>query len=391
MQGDKLTQTTPFLPSILQSVGYTTLFMLPSDDWGFSKLDVYNRGIDTFYDETKMNSWTTPLNDFKKHVDNKEKTFLFLHTYAVHAPYLIENRPQLYKTKIIDTIPSSSKKIHEVTDHTVQYMNDNIHNFINSNDFSKEEIEKLKLYKDFIDQHKDDKFANVAFVKQFFFDNPDIYNDVYILANYNSTIDEHNLEHMTYVKALYDQKIWELNTSYINEVISFYNTNPDIQKNTILVFTADHGEEFMEHNQFGHITTYDSNLRIPLMMAVPNIENTSVSIPVQSVDIMPTLLNLVGISVPEALDGISIVPALYGKTITNRMLVAHGLYSTTQVIRWDTWKLFVHVGKELTPYELYNYKEDPEEKNNVLSSNFALAMEIIKEYQQKSELNKNQK
>ena len=383
-QGNQLAKTIPFLPSILQSAGYKTLFVLPSDDWGFSQENVYNRGIDTIYDETSMFSWSQPLNDFKSHVKNNQKTFLFLHTYAVHAPYLIGNKPQLYETKIIDTIPSSSKKIHEITNHTLQYMNDNIGNFISSGDFSKEQIKKFQLYKEFIDQHANDKTINLEYVKQFFFENPDIYNDVYILANYNSTIDEHNPEHMTYVKALYDQKIWELNTSYINEVIRFYNTNPEIQEKTILIFTADHGEEFMEHNQFGHITTYDSNLRVPLMMAVPNIKQTSIPIPVQSVDIMPTLLNLVGIPIPTPLDGVSLVSTMFGKTIADRMLVADGLYSKTQIIRWGTWKLFVHVGKKLTPYELYDYKNDPKEAKNIISSHFPLALEIIEQYQKNS-------
>ncbi len=387
MQADTLSKTTPFLPSLLQSAGYKTLFVLPSNDWGFSQKNVYNRGIDTVYDETNLYSWNEPLNDFKNQVRNNQKTFLFLHTYAVHAPYLIENKQQLYKTKTIDSIPSSSKKMYEITDHTVQYMNDHILDFIKSGDFSDAQIRKLYVYKEFIDTHASDPATNLAYVKQFFFQNPDIYEDVYIQANYTSTIDTSNPEHISYVKALYDQNIWELNISYINEVIRFYNTNPDIQEKTILIFTADHGEEFMEHNQFGHITLYDSNLRIPLMMAVPNTNQTSIRIPVQSVDIMPTVLDLVGIPIPSSLDGVSLVPAMFGKAMPERMLVADGYNLNTRVIRWGVWKLFINVGStsNLTPYELYDYKSDPQEVNNIISSHFPLSLDIIEHYQKNSE------
>lgn len=85
--------------------------------------------------------------------------------------------------------------------------------------------------------------------------------------------------------------------------------------NTIVVLTADHGEEFCEHGKLGHgETLYNTVLHVPLGFYWPGrIERGSYDGPVELVDVMPTLLELAGEAVPPALDGISLAPLLLGK------------------------------------------------------------------------------
>jgi arylsulfatase A-like enzyme len=69
-------------------------------------------------------------------------------------------------------------------------------------------------------------------------------------------------------------------------------------RDAFLVITADHGEEFFDHQQMGHgHSMYDELLRVPLIVVGPAIAPGRVAAPVQLVDLFPTLMTLAGIEV----------------------------------------------------------------------------------------------
>ncbi len=84
--------------------------------------------------------------------------------------------------------------------------------------------------------------------------------------------------------------------------------------NTIVIITADHGEILYEHEHyFGHdIGLYDECIMIPLIMRVPGqgLPGARISPLVQSLDIMPTLLEVLGMEVPDRLEGRSLIPLM---------------------------------------------------------------------------------
>lgn len=86
-------------------------------------------------------------------------------------------------------------------------------------------------------------------------------------------------------------------------------------KNLLVVFTADHGESLGEHNFWGHGRyLYEPSLRIPLGIVWEGvIPQGSVSSQANLIDIMPTLLELIGIEVPEDLPGTSWAGTLRGR------------------------------------------------------------------------------
>jgi Flp pilus assembly protein TadD len=88
----------------------------------------------------------------------------------------------------------------------------------------------------------------------------------------------------------------------------------DQQSRTIVVATADHGEALGEHGESQHgVLLYDSTLRVPLMMRGPGIPaGVRVERQVRHVDILPTLLDLVGLQPPVGGDGSSLKPLLNG-------------------------------------------------------------------------------
>jgi uncharacterized protein (TIRG00374 family) len=139
-----------------------------------------------------------------------------------------------------------------------------------------------------------------------------------------------------------------------------------------IVITADHGEEFMEHGGFWHGTTlYDEQLHVPLYVKLPRGEKagTTVSHWVESVDVMPTLLTLQKLGIPESVQGID---AFRGKqqTFAEESHEGNVLKATRVSENGQQWKLIdANAGnpRGLKPQELYRIDSDPAEQTDLAS------------------------
>jgi arylsulfatase A-like enzyme len=74
-------------------------------------------------------------------------------------------------------------------------------------------------------------------------------------------------------------------------------------KNTVVVFTSDHGEEFGEHGGKYHYTLFDEVMRTPLVIKAPGLTPAQSNALVDQVDLLPTMLSLLGVDAPDALPG----------------------------------------------------------------------------------------
>ncbi len=86
---------------------------------------------------------------------------------------------------------------------------------------------------------------------------------------------------------------------------------------TLIIVTADHGEEWAEHQGAGHgFTLYREQLHIPLILAHPSLGATRRAEPVRQVDLLPTLVELCGLPGAAAppIQGRSLVPLLRGES-----------------------------------------------------------------------------
>ncbi|MFI5181864.1 MAG: sulfatase [Thermoanaerobaculia bacterium] len=95
---------------------------------------------------------------------------------------------------------------------------------------------------------------------------------------------------------------------------------------TIVVFTADHGEELLDHGWVGHASTSgeakldEEVLRIPLVFAGPGIPAARVTDALaQNVDVTPTVLSIAGAARPKGMQGVSLTPAFAGKSPRRRV------------------------------------------------------------------------
>lgn len=195
-------------------------------------------------------------------------------------------------------------------------------------------------------------------------------------------IDINNQRELSYLQALYDQKIHELDEGSLRELLAFVSKD-SIRKNTVVIITSDHGEEFGEHGYINHMTLYDPNTRAVLVMAVPGAKSRQITEYVQIADITPTILSLLGIQSGQ-FQGESLQTMFSGGHLPERLLVAD--MTGMQTLRLGKWKLFIdrHTGVS-TPVELYDTESDPAESQNVLFSNMQLAQEMIIMYRQLEE------
>lgn len=145
--------------------------------------------------------------------------------------------------------------------------------------------------------------------------------------------------------------------------------------NTIIVYTSDQGFFLGEHGWFDKRFMYEESMHTPLIMRLPRGLNKRGDIPqlVQNIDYAPTFLELAGVSVPEDMQGVSLVPLLKGESPDDWR---HSLYyhfyeypaehavKRHYGVRTERYKL-IHFYNDIDVWELYDLKEDPSEMNNL--------------------------
>ena len=159
---------------------------------------------------------------------------------------------------------------------------------------------------------------------------------------------------------------------------------------TVVVITADHGEELLEHGWIGHASTsydgklYDEIIRIPLIIRLPDQSITGrFDDLIQGVDVMPTVFELIGVSIDRVdppMQGLSFLPAVRGERDFSRKFV----FSQTTLKGWTTpieemrrrvlsvrtktRKLIWVPTRNGYRVEGYHLGEDPQELNDIYES-----------------------
>ncbi len=145
-------------------------------------------------------------------------------------------------------------------------------------------------------------------------------------------------------------------------------TELGLDGNTIVLYTADHGEMLGEHGLWGKFVFYEPSVGVPLLFRVPGVTpaHARCATPVSLVQIVPTLLELCGVPTPAGLDGASITRLLRepGAEIESTVFAEAALKTRRPgaMIRQGRYKYSYYVG-DLD--ELYDLHTDPAEMKNL--------------------------
>jgi arylsulfatase A-like enzyme len=145
---------------------------------------------------------------------------------------------------------------------------------------------------------------------------------------------------------------------------------------TIVVINGDHGETLYEHEcWFDHHGTYDNVLHVPLIIRYPGKvpSNTRVSAFNQHKDLVPTILELAEIEVPDTLEGQSLLPLIKGEATehSSEFYITECTWMRKHGWRTPEWKLILALEPDFhfkPEVELYNLRKDPDENENLADS-----------------------
>ncbi|MEM7480944.1 MAG: sulfatase [Acidobacteriota bacterium] len=108
--------------------------------------------------------------------------------------------------------------------------------------------------------------------------------------------------------------LYDSSVAYMDHYIGEFIERIEALGPALIVLTSDHGEMLGEHGLAGHAYLYDENLKVPLIIAAPSGVGAGQKIAAQarSVDLAPTVLDLLGLPRPAGLDGRSLAPSMRG-------------------------------------------------------------------------------
>ena len=141
---------------------------------------------------------------------------------------------------------------------------------------------------------------------------------------------------------------------------------------TLYVLLTDHGESLGDHGEYNHgVFLYDSTVRIAWIMSGPGVpKGVRIQQQARTIDVQPTILDLLGVKASSAIQGTSMVPSFYGKQVPTTYSYEETLYPKINMgwaelrgVHTAHW-MYVRAPKP----ELYDLDKDPRELSNVINA-----------------------
>jgi arylsulfatase len=176
-----------------------------------------------------------------------------------------------------------------------------------------------------------------------------------------------------------------------------------VLENTLVIVTADHGEELGDHGLWEHNFMYETNLRVPLIVALPGRlpAGAASDALVETTDIVPTVCALLGVAPPHepdqvdelgrdrgAIDGRALVDLAHGRvaSVREHAFAENGVYMAVRDRRWKLvlsaaaldlpdWRATPEPG--VRGAELFDLERDPGELHNALQAAPAEAERLL--------------
>lgn len=175
-----------------------------------------------------------------------------------------------------------------------------------------------------------------------------------------------------YLKGLYHEEI-AFTDLHLGRLFAALKSE-GLAENTLIILTADHGEEFMEHGWIGHTKTlYNDLVQVPLIFYWPShFRSQRIDTAVSLCDLVPTLNALIPLNQNISFDGISIEPLLQGGSLPDRPIFFEVNYKVRAMspsfngILYRKWKLIKD--RSDNSLQLFDIIKDPDEKINLAAT-----------------------
>ena len=215
-------------------------------------------------------------------------------------------------------------------------------------------------------------------------------------------------EDIPVIRALYDGVVADTDERLARILERMRYTG--LLERTVVIISADHGEELFEHGWLGHASTsydgklYDELIRIPLLIRLPDQSRSGrFDALVQGVDVMPTIFEILG------LDPARLTPAMQGSSLLDivdgrREALRKYVYTQTVLKGWTTpreemgtrvvsvrskdHKLILFPKGDGFRYEGYNLIDDPKESHNIYSKKMPVFVDLENALDEWSERNR---
>lgn len=179
----------------------------------------------------------------------------------------------------------------------------------------------------------------------------------------------------------YRGRLYDGEIAYMDAQIGRLLRHPRLGGDTAVVVLGDHGESLGEHGEQTHaLLAYDATLHTPFIVDLPGgPAGTRIAETVSQVDLVPTVLDLLGSRIPDDLAGRSLMPLLEGREALPR----RGIYAETWLpyytygwAKLRVWRHGRHKWIESPTPELYDTRRDPRELSNVAAMEPGLAHDL---------------
>jgi arylsulfatase A-like enzyme len=171
---------------------------------------------------------------------------------------------------------------------------------------------------------------------------------------------------LAWATALYDAEVHRVD-AFVGELVAELR-RLGLDRRATVVLVSDHGVELGEHGRLLHESLHVEVARVPLILRLPGAQKAAVvGKTVETVDLVPTLLELTGTPVPAAVQGRSLVPFLLGiATPPYRAFGETGLDGGCRFASLDDYRLLAWATGDRV--ELYNLGPDPLEQQDLAAA-----------------------
>ena len=281
-----------------------------SSDLGFDRgFASYSSKFPWYHVRTQKDPWRPVREHIEQSREEGKPLFLFLHNYAVHDPYIHAPEEDLhrYLTEPVEGLPMRKTELGDL------------------NDF--------------------------AGMRRTFWEN----------------VDGEDPRHVNHIVSLYDGGVRY--ADYLFAQIQALLRNQGIYDDAIVIVVSDHGEELFDHGDKLHWRLLVETLHVPLIIKFPGgrYANTRIQRPVRLFDVMPTLLEVVGIPEPSHMQATPLTPLVAKTPGYDPFILSYADYKPETLRLQHDGFVYTNQPSAGTAEWLFDFAADPTEQNNLVA------------------------